>query len=372
MPSSLSGLARLRALGEHPRRLLLGAYVAVLALTLAVVFVPFLRGAVTERAQSAFRSVQGGWIERVERGEALVSEGSYEDAIAYLEELDARFPARVNRHSLDKERERILHALGQSYEAMGRKRLTLETYRRAVGFDPRNVANHFALAAAALRLDEAEEARAHLDSVLRIDPSHMPALEALIGLDFERGDFAGVSSRFEAYLAAFRIHVEMQMRLDDTVVLVSIPIDGRTGVVRAPIPVATSATRLVIEPGHPGIEILGVEFESRARAGLVDPTTLPGLPDGDPLQFALPAQEIVAVRLTVRTRVPIDPDTWERVATSYRNRLDFDGLAAAGDRIIRLAVDSGPEPTPGEGAANAETDGTEAGGTRTPPSGGRR
>jgi tetratricopeptide (TPR) repeat protein len=372
MPSSLSGLARLRALGEHPRRLLLGAYVAVLALTLAVVFVPFLRGAVTERAQSAFRSVQGGWIERVERGEALVSEGSYEDAIAYLEELDARFPARVNRHSLDKERERILHALGQSYEAMGRKRLTLETYRRAVGFDPRNVANHFALAAAALRLDEAEEARAHLDSVLRIDPSHMPALQALIGLDFERGDFAGVSSRFESYLAAFRIHVEMQMRLDDTVVLVSIPIDGRTGVVRAPIPVATSATRLVIEPGHPGIEILGVEFESRARAGLVDPTTLPGLPDGDPLQFALPAQEIVAVRLTVRTRVPIDPDTWERVATSYRNRLDFDGLAAAGDRIIRLAVDSGPEPTPGEGAANAETDGTEAGGTRTPPSGGRR
>jgi tetratricopeptide (TPR) repeat protein len=345
-PPSLSGLARLRALGERHRRILQGAYVAALAGALAIVFVPFLRGAVAERAQWAFQSVQIGWIERVERGEALVREGSYEEAIAYLEGLDARFPARVNRHSLDKERERILHGLGQSYEAMGRKRLTLETYRRAVGFDPRNVANHFALAAAALRLDEAEEARVHLEHVLQIDPSHLPALEAVIGLDFERGDFAGVSSRFESYLAAFRVHDEMEIRLGDTVVLVPIPIDGSARTVRAPIPVVEGATGLVIEPAHPGIEILGIEFEPRPRAGLVNSSALPGLPDGDPLRFALPAQEIVAVRLNVRTRVPIDPETWESVAASYRNRLDFDGLAAAEGRVLRFALDSGAEPTP--------------------------
>jgi tetratricopeptide (TPR) repeat protein len=322
-------------------------YVVAVAAVLAIVFVPFLRGAVTDRAQWAFQAVQSGWIDRVERGEALVREGSHEEALAYLEGLDAQFPARGNRHSLDKERERILHALGQSYEAMGRKRLTLETYRRAVAFDPRNVANHFALAAAALRLDEPEEARVHLEQVLRIDPSHRPALDEIIGLDFERGDFAGVLSRFDSYLAAIRIHDELQMRLGDTVLLVSIPIDGRGRIVRAPIPSVESATRLTLGPAHPGIQILGVAFEPRPRAGLVDPADLPGLSDGDPLQFALPEQEVVAALLDIRTLVPISPATWERVATSYRNRLDFDGLAEAGERTVRLAIDAGPEATGG-------------------------
>lgn len=346
-PSSPPGLARFRALWERHRRALTGLYLAALAGMLAIMFVPFLRGAVAERTQSALQSVQRGWIDRVERGEALVGAGLPEEAITYLEDLDARFPARVNRHSLDKERERILSALGQSYEAMGRKRLALETYRRAVGFDPRNVANHFALAAAALRLDEAEEAELHLEHVLSIDPSHLAALGALIGLDFERGDFERVVSRFESYLSAFRVYEEMEMRLGDAVLRVSVPVDGRARTVRVPLPRVDGATSLEFEHDQPGIEILGVELELRPRAGVVESTRRPAPREGDGLRFALPAapEEVAAARLTVRTRVPVDPETWERVATSYRNRLDFDGLAAVEERTLRITPETGPEPT---------------------------
>jgi tetratricopeptide (TPR) repeat protein len=314
-----------------------GVYVTLLAAVLAVVLIPGLRSPVSERVQWAFQSVQRGWIDRVARGEALVEEGRYEEAVAYLENLDRRFPARSNRHSLDKERERILHALGQSYAALDRKRLTLETYRRVVEFDPRNVANHFELAAAALRFDEEAEAEQHFEHVLGIDPSHLPALDAIIGLDFERGDFARVVGRFEAYVDAFRMHDEIRIRMGDSARVVRVPIDGRSRELRVALPSVEGATRLEVESAHAGIELSEVRLEPRVRAGEVSPGRQAVPRDGPGFALLAPPWEAAAVWLTVRTRVPVDPTTWEKIAVSYRNRLDPDGFAEAENLTIRLA-----------------------------------
>ena len=122
----------------------------------------------------------GRWTLKVERGEELVAAGRWEEAIAYLQPLDRAFPARDVRHARDTERERILRALGRAYEDTGRKRLSLETYRRLVAFDTRNYRNHLALARTATLFDEPEEALLHYRHILEIHPSHLPSLAAIM------------------------------------------------------------------------------------------------------------------------------------------------------------------------------------------------
>lgn len=168
---------------RHPRpgeRTLLAASLAVLVLCLAFLAVPSCRQTLLWHSQATADAWDERWTRRVERGEALLAAQRFEEAAAHLEAVDRRFPAPLVKYGRDGERERLLRALGASHAALGRKRRTLETYRRLVAYDPLNYLNHVALAEAALRFDEPDEALAHFEEVLRFHPGHLPSLRAVV------------------------------------------------------------------------------------------------------------------------------------------------------------------------------------------------
>lgn len=338
-------IQRVRRFAHGRRRLLIAGYLGLLALGLLVIGLPPLRAAAAARVEQVMRSVQGGWIERVDRGEALVDAGRYEEAIAYLTALDDRFPARTNRHALDRERERVLHALGRAYVATDRKGSALDAFRRAVLFDPRNVENHFALARTALHFAEPEEALLHLDRVLAIHPSHRGALSAAVALAFEDGAYARVVERMESYLDAFRVH-PLPVSVGTDTAWSRVPVDGRVHEVRVPLPATARAARVEIRPDHPGLEVLAAFAEGRAfagRAGAAGDSATIAREDGL-LRVELPGPPggTAALRLTVRARAPVDAETWEQVRTSYRNRLAHEALEAAERRTVRLSPEGAP------------------------------
>ena len=80
------------------------------------------------------------WVERVQHGRELVEEERFEEAAAYLEQLDADHPAIFVKHRMDTDRELLLELLGQSYIALDRKGRALSTFERLVDFDERKLA----------------------------------------------------------------------------------------------------------------------------------------------------------------------------------------------------------------------------------------
>jgi tetratricopeptide (TPR) repeat protein len=290
----------------------------------------------------------------------MVASAQYAEAIDYLNQLDRSFPARSNRHSLDRERERVLHALGQAFEATDRKNLALETYRRAVAFDPRNVANHYALAAAALRFDEPEEAHLHLDRALEVHPSHLPSLRQLVEMEFESGDFQEVVSAYERYLDAFLIHwLTVGWSESRISTFVRVPVDGRRHTVEGAFPdPVDGGDALELRPGPFGLEVAEVRLRGPVSAGLptpadsniraaVGPWTSAARPEWTATEFedvagdssllphvvrvAVPdaPDPVTAAELHVRLLKPVDEATWARVETSYRNLIDYEGLEQA-------------------------------------------
>jgi len=315
---------------DRHRKALVATYLAVLGLVCAIVLVPALRGAVTSRAASLYAARQAGWIARVERAEAQLASGDAEGAAARFARLDEEFPARFNRHSLDKERERILRGLGEAELELGRKGRALDAFRRAVAFDPRNVENHYALATAAIALDESGEAERHLEDLLAIYPSHAGAVRAIIDLRYEDGDWEGVTRRFEEYVEGFRIHPFL-VEAGETRVLTRIPVDGRTHEIRIGLGDHDPAAELSIGAGYPTVELEAVRWRGDAVAGV------PGVPAGD--AEPLDGTDLRRVRLdprattawiVARVGIPIDEDTRARVETAYRNLL-------AGNRFAELA-----------------------------------
>jgi hypothetical protein len=318
------------------------------------------------------QSVADRWEERwtyaVEDGVALVEAGRYEEAIVYLEDLNAGFPATDVRHSRDKERERILRALGTAYERVGRKGRALNALRAAVLFDPLNYANHDALAQAALRLDETDEAGEHLEHVLSLNPGYLPALSALVALRLGDGDWEGVIGTYRRYLDAYVI-VHMPVEMGRFRTEIPIPADGRFHQVR--LPLSDSAADqlgasgvLRLGPGHHGLQVRGAALEAELPGGALPmavppivPTSEDGTgpgwtlapapppvsprppldpvlePDQDPLpqrrlELRMPGFDggVAAITLELRLTKPVDPATWEAVETATRNRLAFDTL----------------------------------------------
>ncbi|MGH7541583.1 MAG: hypothetical protein ACRELC_11345, partial [Gemmatimonadota bacterium] len=234
----------------------------------------------------------------------------------------------------------------------------LDTYRRAVLFDPRNVENHYELGLAALHFGEPEEAALHLGHVLRIHPSHGGALREAIRLRFEDGDYAGVVALFESYLAAFRVY-QIPIRAGDATLFAPVLVDGRTHAVRVPLPQAEGTREIEARPDHPGLELLAVERVSRPAAGvagLVRDTIRPEPPARAPWRVPLLAEPAStgALVLTLRARIPVDWETWERARTGYRNQLAFEALDAARSRVAVVGAPERPESAPlPEAAADA-------------------
>lgn len=381
-------------LRRHERRLLLLYSAGLLGLVL-VFALPPVRDALLSRVGAVMALGEGRWIQRIERGEQLLASGRIEEAIAYLEDLDERFPARGGRHALEIGRERILHALGRSHERAGNKRLALVAYRRAVIFDPLNFWNHFALARAALALQEPDEARTHLEHVLQIHPSHLPSLRELISLYYDAGDYAAVVAVYQRYLDAFQVR-DLTVEVGGAADTVPVRVDGRYRAVRVTLPwTPERADSLKLTAGPFSVEVRGIELEGAMRRGELGKTLeempppagqtwsaagvlpeelesrsdrAPGVPPWAPrvvllrpgqvvspddlpparpettLGIALQGstEEVASVRLDLRLLKPVDPQTWDMVETSHRNLLAFAALEDARKRSAFLEPGSEP------------------------------
>lgn len=319
-----------------PRSLAL-AYLVVLAGAVIAVLVPRIREPVARRVEGAFDIAEAGWIARVEEGEALLADGRYEAAAAYFVDLDERFPARHNIHALDKERERVLRGLGEAYEALGRKGRALDAYRRAVAFDPRNVENHYALAAAALRLGEGAEAERHLSLLLEIHPSHAPAVRDLIGIEYERGDYAAVRETFETYVGAFRM-AEVSARVGDRVLTAQLPVDGETHRLRFGVPEDADSDVVSVASTHATV-VDDVRWVGRTVAGRPGRSSGVARLSGDS-QWGLPDDTPAEILMDARAPIPIDATALAQVETSYRNLLAEDRFAEVFSRLTSI----GSEP----------------------------
>lgn len=321
---------------ERHQRGLVVTYLAALGLACAIVIVPPLRGAVTERASRLFDIREAALIDRIAEAEQLVVAGDLEEAVERLYRLDREFPARTNLHSLDRERERILHALGTAELALGRKNRALNAFRAAVAFDPLNIGNHHALGQAALALDEVEEAEEHFRHGFRLFPSHAGSFRALVGLRFEDADYAGVVELFETYVSATRIHM-FEIAASDDVVIARVPVDGEAHVLRVPLSGLDLASPLEVRSGWPTLRIEAVAWLGAVIAGIEgrvggDADFSPG---GNVVR--LPTHAEVAL-VTARAGIPIDDVTLGMVETAYRNLLRTEEGSRLSGRLVTVTT----------------------------------
>ncbi len=317
--------------GRRPRLGVL-LYLLALAAAVGVILIPPLRAAGARRVETAFDAREAGWILRVEEGEALLASGDFEAAAAHLEDLDRRFPARGNVHALDKERERVLVGLGRANEGLGRKGRALAAYRQTVLFDPLNVENHYALAAAALRLDEGAEAERHLALILETYPAHELAARDRIAIASEAGDFRAVRETFEAYAGAFRVR-EVTVSAGEFSTLVSVPEDGEPHTLRITLPRTVAAGTVTIRSEVESVAVSEVHWVGRAFAGRDGRDEGAARALGD-REFELPQPPPARLRITARAPIPISAETWRLVETAYRNLLATEAFDSITPRLM--------------------------------------
>jgi len=321
---------------ERNRRPLIAGYLAVLGLVCLTVLLPPLRGAMADGVERLVALRAEAWKARIAEAEALVAAERFSEARPVLESLDRRFPAHTRLHALDRDRERILHALGATYRALDRKRLALDTYRRAVAFDSLNVANRFALASTALAFAEPDEATEQLEAILDMYPPHPAATRELIALRFEDSDYDGVAAAFERYVRGFRVHPFLAVTGGERRI-VRLPVDGRRHEIDVPVP--AGAGEIELRPTYPTVEIAAVAWTGRPRAGE------PGASSGAATPLAAASEggaryglgpDAASARLTIAAGIPLDTATWLRVETAYRNLLRLEELALLEPRIALL------------------------------------
>ncbi|HEV8150797.1 MAG TPA: tetratricopeptide repeat protein [Gemmatimonadales bacterium] len=360
-----------RELIRRHERLLTRLYLGAAILFVAAFTLPPLRTHSLWLVQRAITAWDNRWSRRVELGEALVRAGRYRDAESYLERLDRDFPARDVRHARDKERERLLVALGRSYAELGHKQKALDTYKRLVAFDPRNYRNYYALAVMSNRLlagwAPAPEARDAFLQVLRLNPSHLPSVRGAIAFYSARGEFSEVVRLYRDYLDAY-LRQEVSVTLGPGPgVLVEVPVDGQFHEYEVPLlrPAGWSGELGIAAGGFPfGLAALGLLPPHRVGvAETVRPLELPitaakaialtAVAEGSwraegaeaKLLVVVPPQPegIATVRLRLRLCKPVDQATWALVVPAFHNLLDENGLAAAQSRTLLLPSSAGAD-----------------------------
>lgn len=313
-------------------RTLLAAYVGVLLVVFAALAVDGWRDGLLRRLQAASDAWDRRWEHGLERGETLLAEGRFEQAEQELAALDRSFPAPRVEYARDRERERLLRALAASHEALGRKRRTLEALRRLVAFDPRNYANHAALARAAEHFGESDEALAARREVLRIHPGHLPSVRAVVGAEVGRGDFPAAVAAYERYLDAFHLE-RVELSTGAGSARASVPVDGRFHDVELVLATPPDARELRLEHGPFAAEVAALELEAPLAVGEPGPPAraAPVL-EGDRAPLPASPRGWARARLRLRLFKPVDAELWSEVETAYRNLLDWDGLARARER----------------------------------------
>lgn len=320
-------------------------YLGLVVLFVSVFAFPPTRNRLLDTVQRRLDAWDHRWTRRLEAGEAMVRNGEYPEAAAYLARLDRRFPARSVRHARDRERERLLLALGQSYAESGQGESALQTYRRLVVFDPRNYRNHFALGALAQRLQSGtagtDEILASYTQALRLNPNHLPSTRGAMLFQSAHGDTAAAGRLFLNYLDAYLLN-PVTLALGDAVTPVDVPVDGAFHEYLVPLnrPAGWSGS-LEINPGGYSLAIDHIALTSPLVAGRLSPrtevaltltaTTAHGMTsagqgvwraDQAAGTVSVPVAAVAAGVSTVRIRLklfkPLDQTTWDLARAAYR------------------------------------------------------
>lgn len=337
----------------HERRLAVVCLAGV-ALITAAFFVAPVRQVLMSQVERVADYLDNRWWRSLQEGDRLVAEGRFEEAAEHLETLAARHPARNSRHARTLEMQRLLDLLGRSQQALGRKARTLNAYRRAALHDPRNYANHFRLAQAALALNEPEEALREFEEVLAIHPAHVRSLEGVIQIAIDGEDAAGVVEAYERYLDALVVR-EIEVRFGERVTLVPLVADGRfrTAELVAPLPEGWSGELTLSAAGVvPDLEWLELQPPLRVGQPGAPPVELPARGarrstssqasnrgvETYSLELHVPPQPGGVARLRMRVRLlrPVRPDVWRTIEGSYATVLDGAGAAEARQRSYLL------------------------------------
>jgi len=352
-----------RAMRRHERAWVaafLGGFVALLIL-LALGTALDLGGRIGffRPLESAILAWDEHWMVRLEGGEALLAEGRAEEAALLLEDLNREFPARTVRFKRDRERERLLRALGRAHLSLERKRRSLTAFLELVAFDPRNYENHYALAMAQLHFREDEAATDSLIACLAIHPTFLPARRALAEVYYERGAFRAVADTFEGYLFASQFET-MSVALGATEALFEATLDGRFHDYELRLEFQKfqpgSVGDLRLNGGGHFFEVESLQLVPPVAAGKRRAATTSLWPAGasgesllrpedgqHAIQRKVPvmAGEVATVRLRARWLKAYDAELWRFAERSYRRLLDPSGFELAealwfrGDRDVR-------------------------------------
>lgn len=351
-----------RWMRSHERPLTI-AYVGLLGLGVAVVVPTPLRDPAQRAVEIAVERLDERWTARVERGERLVAEKRFEEAATFLAALDARFPARDVKHARDDERKRVLRALAEAEDSLGRKRATLAALGRLVEFDPRDYTSRLTFAEAARRLGEDDAALEAYASVLAIHPMEPTSLRHVLQYRVDAGDFPGARGTFDRFVESL-VTSRVDVALDSVEASEYVPVDGRFRdvVFRVEAPPGWSGDLRLTTEGF-GVEIAEIRVEPPLRVGLpgasrvtLEAAELPralermiqirqgvfqGAGPRPAVTLTLPPRAREARRIAIRLRLLklVDEEAWWLAETSYRNVLELDRFDEVGDRV--LACSSG-------------------------------
>ena len=334
-----------RFVREHER----GLIVTWLAGLVIVLCVAFIWGIVFRGAERVVDAWEARWPARVDLGAQLIAQKRFTEAANQLELLDAEFPAKDVVHRFDRERERLLTLLIQSYVALDRKKRALAACERLVAFDPRNWQNHWTQAQTALTFGESGLAKQALDALLTIHPTHLPGVEARIRLAFDAGAFAQVPTLWIAYADAYRL-APIDFSFAGATLRLEVKSDGlpQRFEVAFPLPENSHGEARFDTHGW-SIDVREVVFVPSLRAGMVKDRQVFTLPRGKWIVDAgveLDAGQLCAASTSSSLRREISgPDDgaaraafelvaykacsetlWAMVSTSYRNLLLWDEL----------------------------------------------
>ncbi len=364
MTSAVSGPGDWRNTLRRHERLLALCWLAAVGLGIGALLVTPVRVRLLNTLQTVVDHWDDRWSRRLAYGEELYRRGDYATAAAYLERLDAEFPARSVRHSRDKQREWLLTLLGRSYEALDKKSKAMKTFARLVAFDSLNYRNHFEQAEAAEKLLSgwalAPEARDAYAQVLVLAPYHLPSVRGIVNYYSDKGEWHPLVEAYQKYLDAFLIQ-RVQIRLGDSTFVALVPVDG----LPHDIPVPLSAPKgwggdLVLQPGGFAMALDAAFLTPAVTVGVVQrrgetmlrvqPQVLQGMepgPDGAVLpagsastvSVAVPDQPqgIEQMRLRLRLFKPVDRQMWGTVAGAFQNLLDASAKADAAARTVPFA-----------------------------------
>ena len=300
--------------------------------------------------EAGVQNIDDRWTRRLVHGESLLQSGRYERAVAYLENLDAQFPAKSIKHKRDKERERLLAGLAEALEKTGRRGRAVRTLERLAEFDPRNVTNHYLLGCALRRDGDEDQARGAFENVLKISPYHFDATRALVELDYESGRFANVVETCRRFVDAVHF-VAVTLSAGDRDLILDVPADGVLREIRAPLNLApdfagsiqvrvgeaehrVATSRMVIESAWVETPLqFGRTVTTQRRTEL-------DISENDNGDFELnvanrqPQNGISSICLNLRIAPIVDVAIWDMIERSYRNALAFDELEGVRKRVL--------------------------------------